>query len=106
MDPDSGGGPWWRLLIPDIRAWATAAMFGLVFYLLHLIATHPELAQNELFKTVATLLVGSGAFGLVCAFLWGGSKATTGAIETVNQMAKQGGGPAAGADPAGGDRKP
>lgn len=81
--------PWWADLIPDIRAWATAGMFALVAFLLHLIATHPELQDNELFKTVATLLLGSGGFGLACAFLWGGSKATAAAIDTVNDMAKR-----------------
>lgn len=73
---------------PDIRGWATIAMFAMVFYILHLLATHPELASNELFKTVVTLLIGSGAFGLVCAFLWGGSKASVAAADTVNTMAK------------------
>ena len=89
---DKAARPWQadlvRELIPDVRGWATIAMFGLVAYMLHLIATHEELASNELFKTVATLLVGSGAFGLVCAFLWGGSKASVSAVETVNAMAK------------------
>jgi ABC-type siderophore export system fused ATPase/permease subunit len=79
--------PWWADHIPDIRAWSTAAMFGLVFYVLWLIASYPELKTNELFKTVATLLIGSGAFGLVCAFLWGGSKASVAAADTVNAMA-------------------
>jgi hypothetical protein len=72
----------------DIRAWATAGMFALVFYVVTLIAFVPAVSDSELFKTAATLLLCSGAFGLVCAFLWGGSKATTGAIDTVNQMAK------------------
>lgn len=81
--------PWWADLIPDIRAWSTAAMFGVVVFILSLIAEHPELQDNELFKTLATLLVGTGGFGLVCAFLWGGSKATTAAIDTVNDMAKR-----------------
>lgn len=78
----------WRHLVPDIRAWATLGMFALVFYVVSLIAFVPRLSDSDLFKTVATLILGSGAFGLVCAFLWGGSKATTSAVETVNQMAK------------------
>lgn len=79
--------PWWADHIPDIRGMATAAMFGIVFYMLWLIASYPQLGTNELFKTVATLLIGSGAFGLVCAFLWGGSKASVAAADTVNAMA-------------------
>lgn len=73
---------------PDVRGWATIGMFLLVFYVVTLIAFIPAVSDSELFKTIATLLLGSGAFGLVCAFLWGGSKATTGAIDTVNEMAK------------------
>ena len=80
--------PWWADHIPDLRACATVAMFALVFYVLWLIASYPALKENELFKTVATLLIGSGAFGLVCAFLWGGSKASVAAAETVNKMAQ------------------
>lgn len=81
--------PWWIAYVSDIRGWATAGMFVLVFYVISLIAFVPSVSESELFKTVATLLLGSGAFGLVCAFLWGGSKATAGAIETVNHIAKQ-----------------
>jgi hypothetical protein len=80
-------------LVPDIRGWATLGMFALVFYVLHLLHVDPALATNELFKTLATLLLGSGAFGLVCAFLWGGSKASVSAVETVNAVAKQIGAP-------------
>lgn len=93
--------PWWADHLPDTRGIATAAMFGIVVYMLWLIANVPRLASNELFKTVATLLIGSGAFGLVCAFLWGGSKASVAAADTVNQMAKANNAapPAAPADP-------
>jgi hypothetical protein len=87
-------------LLPDVRGWATIGMFALVFYLLHLISTHPELKDNELFKTVATLLIGSGAFGLVCSFLWGGSKASVSAVDTVNAVAKQASAPTLPASPA------
>ena len=73
---------------PDVRGWATLGMFALVAYVLTLIAFVPSLQDNELFKTVATLLLGTGGFGLVCAFLWGGSKASVAAVDTVNDMAK------------------
>ena len=73
---------------PDVRGWATIGMFALVAYVLTLTALVPNLRQDDLWKTICTLLLGSGAFGLVCAFLWGGSKATTAAIDTVNEMAK------------------
>jgi hypothetical protein len=87
-DPNPSNAPWWAVHIPDIRAWATLGMFVLVFYVITLIAFVPGVGVNELFKTIATLLLGSGAFGLVCAFLWGGSKASVAAADTVNVMAK------------------
>lgn len=77
-------GPGW----PDVRGWATLAMFLMVFYVISLIAFIPRVSESELFKTIATLLLGSGAFGLVVAFLWGGSKASNSAVDTVNEMAK------------------
>jgi hypothetical protein len=82
--------PWWADHIPqpDIRGLATVGMFCLIAYLLWLIANVEVLAKNELFKTVATLLVGSGAFGLVCSYIWGGSKASVAAADTVNAMAR------------------
>lgn len=74
---------------PDVRGWATLGMFALVFYVVTLIAFVPRVSDSELFKTIATLLLGSGAFGLVCAFLWGGSKASAAAIDTVNEVARK-----------------
>lgn len=83
--------PWWgdliRSMIPDVRAWATVAIFGLAAYDLTLIATHPALSSNELFKTATILLLGTGGLGLACSFLWGGSKASAAAADTVNAVA-------------------
>lgn len=81
-------GPKGGWSLPDVRGWATLGMFALMFFVLGLVAFVPSLAENELFKTLATLLAGTGGFGLVCAFLWGGSKASTHAAETVNDLAK------------------
>jgi hypothetical protein len=83
----------WSEMLPDVRGWATIGMFALVFYVITLIAFVPAVSSSELFKTLATLLLGSGAFGLVCAFLWGGSKASVSAVDTVNAVAKQAGAP-------------
>lgn len=77
--------PWWA---PDIRAWATAAMFALAALDLCIAAFVSGIDKNELFKTISTLLWGTGAFGLVCAFLWGGSKASVAAADSVNEIAK------------------
>jgi hypothetical protein len=85
---DAKHRPWWAEHFPDVRGWATIGIFALVAYDMSLIAFVPGLGDNELFKTLTTLLLGSGAFGLVCSFLWGGSKATASAVETVNAMAR------------------
>lgn len=77
------------VLAIDARGWSTIAMFSLVLKILDLIDKHPALANNELFKTAVILLLGTGGFGLTCSFLWGGSKGTAGAIDTVNAMARQ-----------------
>lgn len=86
--------PWWSRLLPDVRGWATFGIFILVAYVFSLIARNPGLANNELFKTATILLLGTGGFGLVCAFLWGGSKASNAAADTVNAIASTGAGPA------------
>lgn len=89
-DPKS---PWWLPLVPDVRAWATVAIFALAAYDLWLIANHPALATNEIFKTATILLMGTGGLGLACSFLWGGSKASMAAADTVNALAVNAAGP-------------
>ena len=83
------GAPWWIVLVPDVRGWATLGLFLLVFFIVALIAFVPSVGTNELFKTIATLLLASGGFGLLLAFLWGGSRASVAAADTVNEMAKR-----------------
>jgi len=75
---------WWP---NDIRAWASLGMFALVFVILWMIYDKPELADNNLFATVATLLAGTGGFGLMVSFLWGGTKSSAGAVEAMTSMA-------------------
>lgn len=87
--------PWWLPLVPDVRGWATVAIFALAAYDLWLIANYPGLATNEIFKTATILLMGTGGLGLACSFLWGGSKASTAAADTVNAMAISAAGPPA-----------
>lgn len=72
---------------PDVRGWATIGMFFMAAMTLLLAVLIPGAAQNELFKTLATLLFGTGGFGLVCSYLWGGSKASVTAVDTVNAIA-------------------
>lgn len=87
---------------PDIREWATIGMFLLVAWVIWIIAY--VFHDLELFKTMATLIVGGAGFGAVCAFLWGGTKASAGAVETVTNLAANSAGPTA--TPAGGALQP
>lgn len=66
-----------RSFIPDARGWASIGMFALVVYVVTLIALKPELQHNDLFKMVAVQVIGTGGFGLLCAWLWGGSKVSS-----------------------------
>lgn len=75
---------WWP---NDIRAWATFGMFVLVAGIVFAVYSKPELADNNLFATLATLLVGTGGFGLMTSFLWGGTKSASGAVEAMTSMA-------------------
>jgi hypothetical protein len=74
--------------VPDQRGWAMIGVFGLGFTVILALVLKPELGDNQLFATIATLIFGSGMLGLICSFLWGGSKATNSAIDTVNDIAK------------------
>lgn len=87
-ETDRAPEPWWGKLFPDVRGWATIGSFALAFYTLYLISAHPNLASNEIFKTAVILLLGTGGLGLVYSFLWGGSKASVQAADSVNEIAK------------------
>ena len=45
---------------PDTRGWALAALFVTTWFILGLIAWKPDLSNNTMFVTLATLIVGSG----------------------------------------------
>ncbi len=80
----------WALAdVADIRGFVVVCMVVMLFYILHLVATHPELATNDLFKDICKQLAGVGGFGLVLMFLFGGSKASNEAVATVNDMARK-----------------
>ena len=65
-------GPMMKL--PEDRGVVTAFLCALVFYVITLMAFIPNLATNELFKTIATLIVGTAFVGGVVAFYFGNSK--------------------------------
>lgn len=60
--------------MPDARGWVTVALIALAFYILTLVAFVPNLADNELFKTLATVLITSGLVGGALAFYFSSTK--------------------------------
>ena len=80
---------WNRLLdrLPDIRAWVAIGLFALTGYVLHLMATKPDLADSQLFTALATAIVVSGLIGGVVAFLFGSSKSSQAKDQTIAAMA-------------------
>jgi hypothetical protein len=66
--------------VPDQRGWAMIGVFGLGFTVILALVLKPELGDNQLFATIATLIFGSGMLGLICS--------TNSAIDTVNDIAK------------------
>lgn len=53
---------------------AGAGMFALVVMVLGMILIHPELADNDLFKSIAQAIVIQGLIGLVVASLFTSTK--------------------------------
>lgn len=69
--------PWLKIVLPPItmgaaRALAGAGAFALTVAVLWMIYAKPELADNDLFKSLAQALVIQGLIGLVMAFMFTG----------------------------------
>ena len=65
--------PWWVALIPDTRSWIVIGLFGLTFYVIHLLAGKDKLGDNKLFFALAMSIV-SGGLGLAVGFYFGAAK--------------------------------
>jgi hypothetical protein len=73
--------------MPDSRTMLSAGLLALIFYIITLAALIPTLATNDLFKTLATLLVGTAFVGGVVAFYFGSSKNSSDKDETISKQA-------------------
>lgn len=77
-------------MMPDARSMIVAGLFALVFFIFGLIAWVPSLKDNELFKTLATLIVGTGFVSGAITFYFGSSKSSSDKDATIsNQLDKQ-----------------
>lgn len=72
--------------MPDSRGMLTTGLLALVFYIMSLVAFVPSLGDNELFKTLATLLVGTAFVGGVIAFYFGSSKNSSDKDATISKQ--------------------
>jgi len=71
--------PAWLALLPDTRAFLALGFFALTGYVLHLLATQPNLGDNKLFFALAEGVVITGLIGGVVAFYFAASKSGGGA---------------------------
>lgn len=63
-------GPGW----PDARGWIGLGSFLLTVMVLVMLALVPELRQDEFFKTIATLIIGTGFVNGVVNWAYGATK--------------------------------
>lgn len=71
----------------DIRGVVAIGVLLLVAMIFGLLAWIPELRGDGTFKDLAILVVGSGGFGIVLGWLFGGSKTGSQAVEKLEAPA-------------------
>lgn len=59
---------------PDARGWIGVGVFVLTVMVLWMLAAFPELRQDEFFKTIATLIVGTGFINGVVSWAYSATK--------------------------------
>ena len=74
---------------PDTRGWALAALFVTTWFILGLIAWKPDLSNNTMFVTLATLIVGSGGLLNGLGYFYGSSKSSTAKDDTIASMSQK-----------------
>jgi len=77
------------LTSPDARGWTMIGLFALTGGILGAVAFNPTLEKNELFSSLATLIVGAGGFLGAVGFMFGTSKASSDKDQTIATMAAQ-----------------
>lgn len=78
---------------PDSRGWALIGLFALTTLVIVALVVRPELSNNTLFDTIATLVVGSGGLLNAVGYFFGSSKSATAKDETITTLAANQAGP-------------
>lgn len=64
-----------RFHLPDARGWIGIGAFALTVMVLWMLAAFPDLRKDEFFKTIATLIIGTGFINGVVSWAYGATKA-------------------------------
>lgn len=59
---------------PDARGWIGIGVYSLTVMVLWMLAAFPELRQDEFFKTIATLIIGTGFVNGVVSWAYSATK--------------------------------
>lgn len=75
--------------MPDSRGWTMIGLFALTGGILLAVTLNPTLEKNELFSSLATLIVGAGGFLGAVGFMFGTSKASSEKDSTITTLVNQ-----------------
>ena len=64
----------------DLRWLVVAGLFGLSWRIFAMVESHPDLLKDAAFMTLATLIIGGSGLGAAVAFLFGGNKSSSDAM--------------------------
>lgn len=74
---------------PDARGWIGIGIYSLTVMVLWMLAAFPELRRDEFFKTIATLIIGTGFVNGVVSWAYSATKAGGELAETNAAIVQQ-----------------
>lgn len=74
---------------PDARGWIGLGIYAMSIQLLWMFALYPELRQDEFFKTIGTLVIGTGFVNGVVSWAYSATKTGGEAAESSARIAEQ-----------------
>lgn len=78
-----------RFPAPDARGWIGISVFALTVMILWMMAAFPDLRQDEFFKTIATLVIGTAFVNGVVGWAYSATKQGGELAERAATMAEQ-----------------